>query len=69
MIEVLDENRVSAAKIYRDLNEDEKFYLMELIASEQPGLALRAVSVAVEDNDKRLQAMKEMAERKYEVYV
>lgn len=69
MIEILDENRISAAKIFKDLNEDEKFYLMQLIASEAPGLALRAISAAVEDNDKRLTAMQKLADGKYEVFI
>lgn len=69
MIEIINENRISAEKIFRDINEEERFYLIELIAREQPALVLRAVSEAIADNEKRLKAMDELAQRKYERFV
>ena len=69
MIEIINENRISAEKIFRDTNEEEQFYLMELIARERPALALRAVTEAVANREKRDKAMEELASRKYEVFV
>lgn len=69
MIEIINENRISAEKVFRDLNEEERFYLMELIAREQPALVLRAVTEAIANDEKRLKAMDELAQRKYEAFV
>lgn len=49
MIEIFDENRISAEKIYRDLNDEEKGYLIELIAKDRPEETLHAVMLAVHE--------------------
>lgn len=68
MIEIINENRISAEKIYRDLNDEEKGYLMEMIAREFPEATLKAVTLAVHDDLVRAKAHENLATGKAVLY-
>ena len=68
MIEIFDENRISAEKIYRDLNEEEKGHLIEMIAREFPEATLKAVALAVHDDLVRAKALENFATGKAVLY-
>lgn len=47
MIEILNENKAMAVKVWREANDEVKHYLLELIAEEAPEEMLKEITLNI----------------------